>query len=66
MNSSTKNTKFARMKPIQLMTYRHGSTLPPLPGESLSNSSELFQVYGQTPGYAPVLVVASIDGKPVA
>ena len=54
------------MKPIQLMTYRHGSTLPPLPGESLPNSSELFQVYGQTPGYAPVLVVASIDGKPVA
>ena len=54
------------MKPIQLMTYRRGSTLPPLPGESLSNSSELFQVYGQTPGYTPVLVVASIDRKPVA
>ena len=54
------------MNPIRLMTYRRGSTLPPLPGESLPNSSELFQVYGQTPGYAPVLVVASIDGKPVA
>ena len=66
MNSSTKNTKFASMKPIQLMTYRYGSTLPPLPGESLPNSSELFQVYGQTPGYAPVLIVAYIDRKPVA
>ena len=54
------------MKPIRLMTYRHGSTLPPLPGESLPNSSELFHVYEQTPGYAPLLIVASIDEKPVA
>lgn len=54
------------MKPIRLMTYRSGSTLPPIPGESLSNSSELFHIYEQTPGYAPVLVVASVDGKPVA
>lgn len=54
------------MKPIRLMTYRSGSTLPPLPGDSLPHSSALFQVYGQTPGYAPILVVASIDGHPVA
>ena len=54
------------MKPIRLMTYRPGSTLPPLPGESLPNSSELFEVYGQTPGYTPILVVASIDGQPIA
>ena len=54
------------MKPIRLMTYRAGSTLPPLPGHSLSNSSELFRIYGQTPGYAPMLIVASIDGRPVA
>ena len=54
------------MNPIRLMTYHRGSILPPLPGESLSSSSELFQVYGQTPGYVPILVVASIDGKPVA
>lgn len=66
MNSSKKKCIFARMKPIRLMTYRHGSTLPSLPGASLSNSSELFQVYGQTPGYSPILVVASIDGKPIA
>ena len=66
MNSSTKKPKFASMKPIQLMTYRHGSTLPPLPGESLSNSSELFHVYEQTPGYAPILIVAFLEGKPVA
>ena len=54
------------MKPIRLMTYRYGSTLPPLPEDSLPNSSELFEVYGQTPGYAPILVVASIDGNPIA
>ena len=54
------------MKPIRLMTYRPGSILPPLPGESLPNSSELFEVYGQTPGYTPILVVASIDGQPIA
>lgn len=54
------------MKPIRLMTYRRGSILPPLPGDSLSNSSELFQVYGQTAGYSPVLIVASVGDKPVA
>ena len=54
------------MNSIRLMTYRRGSTLPPLPGNSLSNSSELFHVYEQTAGYAPILIVASIDGKPVA
>ena len=54
------------MKPIRLMTYRKGSTLPPLPGESLPDSSELFRIYGQTPGYSPLLIVASIDEHPIA
>ena len=54
------------MKPIRLMTYRNGSTIPTLPEQSLSNSSELFQVYGQTPGYTPILVIASIDETPIA
>ena len=54
------------MKPIRLMTYRNGSAIPTLPEQSLSNSSELFQVYGQTPGYTPILVVASIDQTPIA
>jgi hypothetical protein len=48
------------------MTYRNGSTIPTLPEQSLSNSSELFQVYGQTPGYTPILVIASIDETPIA
>lgn len=54
------------MKPIRLMTYRRGSTLPPLPGHSLPNSSELFHIYEQTAGYTPLLIVASIDEQPVA
>ena len=54
------------MKPIRLMTYRNGSAIPTLPEQSLSNLSELFQVYGQTPGYTPILVVASIDETPIA
>ena len=54
------------MKPIRLMTYRNGSAIPTLPEQSLSNSSELFQVYGQTPGYTPILVIASIDEIPIA
>ena len=54
------------MKPIRLMTYRNGSVIPPLPGESLPNSSALYHIYGKTPGYTPIMVVASIDGTPIA
>jgi hypothetical protein len=48
------------------MTYRSGSTLPSLPGTMLPHSNELFRVYEQTPGYAPVLIVASLEDRPVA
>ena len=54
------------MTPIQLMTYRAGSRLPILPGESLPHSNKLFHIYEQTPGYAPILIVASIAEKPIA
>lgn len=54
------------MKPIRLMTYRSGSVLPTLPGDLLPHSSELFDVYARTPGYIPILIVASIDDRPVA
>ena len=54
------------MKPIRLMTYRNGSAIPPLPGESLPSSSELYHIYGQTPGYTPILIVAYIDETPIA
>lgn len=54
------------MKPIRLMTYRSGSRLPSLPGVLLPHSSELFEIYGRTPGYSPILIVASIDNRPIA
>ena len=66
MDSFTKITNFARMKPIRLMTYRPGSTIPPLAGKLLPHSSELFHVYARTPGYTPILIVASIEERPVA
>lgn len=66
MDSFTKITNFARMKPIRLMTYRSESAVPPLPGQLLPHSSELFHVYARTPGYTPILIVASIEERPVA
>ncbi len=52
--------------PLKLTTYYSGSKVPELPGTSTFHSTELFRIYEATPGYAPVLIVASIDGKPVA
>ena len=54
------------MNSIRLMTYRKGSVLPVLPGNLFPHSTELFRVYEQTPGYAPILIVVSCDGTPVA
>ena len=54
------------MKPIRLMTYRQGSNLPPRVGKALPHSYELFHIYEQTPGYAPILIVASVNEQPVA
>ena len=51
---------------IRLTTYQKGSTLPPLPGTTLTHSTELFHIYEQTPGYAPILVVATQNERPVA
>ncbi len=51
--------------PIRLQTYRKGDTIPTLPGKNLFHSTELFHVYEMTRGYAPVLLVASEDGRVV-
>lgn len=51
---------------IRLTTYQKGSIVPPLPGNALTYSTELFHIYGQTPGYAPVLIVASENERPIA
>lgn len=52
--------------PLKLTTYHHGSEIPDFPGNNTFHSKELFQIYEETPGYAPVLIVASKDGRPIA
>ncbi len=50
----------------QLITYRKGNKLPPLPGKNLFHSVELFHVYEQTPGYDPYMIVTFEKGLPIA
>ena len=52
--------------PLKLTTYRAGNDIPPLPGNDTFHSTALFHIYEATPGYAPILIVASLEGKPVA
>lgn len=51
---------------IRLTTYRKGSVIPDLPGSRIEHSNELFHVYEQTAGYAPMLIVAWEGERPVA
>lgn len=52
--------------PLKLTTYYRGSMVPELPGTNTFHSTELFRIYEATPGYSPVLIVASEGDKPVA
>ena len=52
--------------PLKLTTYRKGNDIPPLPGNDSFHSTALFRIYEATPGYDPILIVASQDGEPVA
>ena len=52
--------------PLKLTTYYRGSLIPELPGTNTFHSTELFHIYEATPGYTPLLIVASEEGKPVA
>ena len=52
--------------PLKLTTYYHGSNIPELPGKNTFHSLELFHIYEATPGYTPLLIVASEAGRPVA
>lgn len=51
---------------LKLTTYHRGSLIPPLPGTDTFHSTELFHIYETTPGYEPMLIVASEDGRLVA
>lgn len=52
--------------PLKLTTYYQGKDIPELPGNDTFHSKELFQIYEATPGYSPLLIVATEDGKPIA
>lgn len=52
--------------PIKLTTYYRGKDIPDLPGKNTFHSKELFQIYEATPGYSPLLIVATENGRPVA
>ena len=52
--------------PLRLTTYYPGNDIPPLPGTDTFHSTELFHIYQSTPGYSPLLIVASEEGQVVA
>lgn len=52
--------------PLKLTTYYRGNELPDFQGKNTFHSKELFLIYEETPGYTPLLIVASKDGIPVA
>ena len=52
--------------PLKLTTYYRGKDIPDLPGNNTFHSKELFQIYESTPGYTPLLIVATEKGRPVA
>ena len=52
--------------PLKLTTYYRGKDIPDLPGTNTFHSKELFQIYESTPGYTPLLIVATEEGRPVA
>ena len=45
--------------PLKLTTYYRGSEIPDFPGTNTFHSKELFQIYEETPGYTPLLIMAS-------
>ncbi len=52
--------------PLKLTTYHRGNEIPELPGNNTFHSKELFLIYEATPGYTPLLIVATENGQPVA
>lgn len=52
--------------PLKLTTYYQSCEIPPLPGENTFHSTALFRIYEATPGYRPLLVVATANGHPAA
>ena len=52
--------------PLKLTTYYHGKDILNCWEKIPSIPKELFLIYEATPGYTPLLIVATEDGRPVA
>lgn len=52
--------------PLKLTTYYKGKDIPELPGTNVFHSKNLFLFYEAIAHYTPILIVASLDGIPVA
>ncbi len=53
--------------PLKLTSYYKGKDIPDdLPGTSIFHSKDLFLLYEAAPGYEPLMIVATDNGKPVA
>lgn len=51
---------------MKLTTYYRENQVPELPETNTFHSTELFRIYEATPGYTPLLIVATENGTPVA
>lgn len=51
---------------LRLTTYYRGNEIPELQGGNTFHSKELFQIFEETPGYTPLLIVATEEGATVA
>lgn len=51
--------------PLEATIYYRGKDIPQLPGKNTFHSKQLFYIYESTPGYIPLLVVATYNGEPV-
>ncbi|MEG1563731.1 MAG: GNAT family N-acetyltransferase [Bacteroides sp.] len=51
---------------LKLTSYYRGNEIPDLPGSNTFHSKELFLTYEATPGYTPLLIVATENDRPIA
>jgi len=51
---------------LKLTSYYHGKDIPDLPGNNIFHSRDLFLFYEATSNYTPVLIVATMEARPVA
>ncbi|MFA6812197.1 MAG: GNAT family N-acetyltransferase [Bacteroidaceae bacterium] len=51
---------------LKLTTYYQWKCIPDFPEKDVFHSKEMFLVYESTPGYKPILIIATDNGDPIA